>query len=259
MRRAHVMPAGAWPGKMGLSSRKLSHLDRNISELVNADDGGLWTTTGPICIGGKGMTLNASSTIDGGITTRPGYGANDPKIELVDQWPTFSSRTVSKSFAWSEGGAAGVAPIATNVKGSQLPNGQTLSVIVDGHRMHDGATLTKATFSYRYTGAKPLVTNTETAAIIRRTTANIPDVTGYMHTNVTSGGVVYFNATATRDHGGSTDVFHNGGNVINLEYVPNQNNVIDKTYAYEFRLILGLPTEVFAVKLDYTITSQRFE
>ena len=266
MRRAHVMPAGVWPAKMGLSSRKLSHLDRNISELVNADDGGLWTTTGPICIGGKGMTLNASSTIDGGITTRPGYGANDPKIELVDQWPTFSAtRTRTTCVTWLKSEGSGSMPVYFNKAGNCTQSGidasagLNIGMLIDGRQLHDQATLVSATWTFRYTGQKPSVMpSPEVATIIQyRRSDNVNDRA--MHTAGTVSSVVYAGSAATRDIT-TVEELYSGGNVISLTYTPNQHNVIDKPNRYYgLGFVSSIQTEAVGVKLVFDVTDQRFE
>jgi hypothetical protein len=266
MRRAHVMPAGVWPARVALSSRKLSHLDRNVAELVNADDGGLWVTTGPICIGGKGMTLDAASVINGGITTRPGFGANDPKIELVDQWPTFSAtRTRTTCLTWLKSEGSGALPVYFNTAGScvqsgiSASNGLNIGMIIDSRQLHDQATLTSATWTFRYTGQKPSSMPTvEFASIIQyRRSDNVNDRT--MHTAGTVMGVTYAGNAATRAIA-TVEELYAGGNVISLTYTPDQFNVIDKPNRYYgFGFNSFIQTEAIGLKLVYDVTNQRFE
>jgi hypothetical protein len=262
-RRAHVMVGGVWPPVMGVSSRKISELDRNMSELMNFDGGGFYNPTGPIVVGGKGMQLGPSCTMKSARTLK-GYGANDPRIELRDQWPLFSApRTRVTTVSWSEGNAAEYVPVPANGRGSLVPPfGRVLSVMVDDHRLHQGGTLTKATFSFRYTGTKPTSTGSEQVRIIRRAAGNDgPDVTGYMHTNGSSLGITYSGSSATRDAVIASDIdeVYSGGNVINLAYVPNQNNVIDKSlYLYEFRISSDLAFEAIGLRLEWSVADLRF-
>lgn len=259
-RRAHVMVAGVWPPTMAISSRKLSELDRNMSELMNFDGGGFYNPVGPIVVGGKGMQLGPTCTMKSARTLK-GYGSNDPRIELRDQWPVFSApRTRVTNVSWSEGNAMGRVSVPANARGSLVtPFEAYLSVVLDDHRLHDGATLTKAVFSFRYTGTKPLSSAFERAYIVRRLSNNDgPDVTGYMHTNGTSLGITYTNNYASRVVV-DVDEYYAGGNVINLAYVPNQNNVIDKSlYIYEFRLETGRAIEAIGLRLEWSVADLRF-
>ena len=267
MRRAHVMTGGVWPPHMGLSSRKLSALDQHSSELINFDDGdALWSPTGPIVVGGKGMTMNASSSIEGGITTKPGYGGNDPRIELVDQWPVFSAtRTRTTCVTWLKSEGSGCKPVYFNKSGNCIQtgiaasNGLDIAMILDGRHLHDNATLVSATWSFRYLGSKPAaIPGLESASIIRyRRSDNVNDAA--MHTAATSGGVTYSGLSAVRDISTVED-FYAGGNVINLTYTPNQNNVIDKTNKYYgFGFFSWMETEAIGIKLVFDVSDQRFE
>ena len=263
MRRTHVMVGGVWPGRMALSSRKLSALDQYSSELINFDEGGVWTLSGQLAVGGAGMVLGASSDFSGGLITRPKYGDTDPKIELTDQWPEFSAaRTRSTTFSWLEGGFRDfIDSHRVSANGALLAAARTAAIVVDGHRLHDGATLTKATFSFRYAGAKPAAVGTERVGISRRNLDGSIDAT-YLHSNGTVSGIVYLDETGTRNFGSNVETYYNGGNVINLEYVPDQNNVITRNRIYEFWIdapLAGSPVELISLRLDYPTSSQRFE
>jgi len=263
MRRSHVMTGGVWPERFALSSRKLSALDQYSSELINFDEGGVWTLSEPLVVGGTGMQLGASSDFSGGVITRPRYGDGDPRIELVDQWPLFPTpRVRSTTFSWLEAGFRDFTDEhRVSPTGALLTAGRTASLVVDGHRLHEGASLTKATFSFRYAGQKPTSVGLERVGITRRNTDGSIDAT-YLHSNGTVSGIVYLDETGTRNFGSNVETYYNGGNVINLEYVPNQNNVITRSRIYEFWIdapLAGSPVELISLRLDYETSTQRFE
>lgn len=263
MRRPHVMTAGVWVERAGLSSRKLSALDQYSSELLNFDEGGVFNLSGRLTVGGAGMALGLSSEVNGGVLTCPKYGDTDPRIELTDQYPLFSApRSRSTTFSWLEGGFRDfIDEQRVTATGALLAIGRTASIVVDGHRLHEGAALTKATFSFRYTGAKPTSVGTERVGISRRNLDGSIDPT-YLHSNGTASGIVYLDETGTRNFGASVEAYYNGGNVINLEYVPNQNNTITRNRIYEFWMdapAAGSPVELISLRLDYTTSTQRFE
>lgn len=265
MRRAHVWTGNFTPQRMGVSSRRLSVLDRNVSELVNFDEGGLWNPTSPIIIGGKGMEINTSSQIHGGVTTKPGYGTNDPRIELTDQWPTWSvARTRTVCLGWTRSMGSGSRAVLVNASGNVVrtgpaaSSGLNLGMIVDGRFIHDNAVLSKVTFSFRYTGAKPASYTAESVIAIRyRRSDNVNDAA--LHTNATVADITYLGNFANRDIA-DVEEFYNGGNVINFEYVPDQNNIMSKsTHYYGFGLVTFMETEAIGLKLEYSVSDQRFE
>ncbi len=269
MSNRHVMTGGVWPPHMGLSSRKLSALDEYTSELANFDEGGFYTPKANITVGGKGMTLGSTSQIQGGVTTMPGYGGNDPRIELVDQWPVFSaSRTKSTCLSFSEGDIAQEQRMRVNANGSvtnavdqdATPFTLTAAVVLDGHRVHDDASLTKATVSFRYIGTKPTAVGTEDFYVVRRLrSTGAEDTPNYLHTAGVVSGILYSAFKATRN-APTVDSYFNAGNVINIEYEPNQNNTMSQAnYYYEFRFVASVDVEVFGVKLDFAVFDQRFE
>lgn len=265
MRRPHVMPGNLWPGRMALSSRKLSALDLYSSELMNFDEGGTFNPIEPIVIGGAGMELGSASEVLGGVTTNPKYGSTDPRIELVDQWPVHAARTITKTISWANCDGFGAQPVYFNESGAvyqtglAASSGLNIGMIVDGHRLHDGATLVTATFSYRYNGSKPTAIpgGNESVGIARydRTT----DASTALHSAGTAGGIVYSSVFARRDVSTVEDFFA-GGNVINLVFTPNQNNVIAKaSYYYGFSLQTSIETEALGVKLEFSVPDQRHE
>lgn len=264
MRRAHVMPGGTWPPHMGFSSRMGSKLDRNASELVNMTDGGTWTPSSPICIGGRGTILDSSCQITGGITTKPGYGGKKPQIELDDQWPVFSAprtRVVTTSWLRSEG--SGALPVyfsrsGTCTRSGILGSGLNIGMLLSDHQIHDGATLTKATCSWRYTGSKPAAVGSEAFSIIRYLRATDAATTS-LHTAATVSGITYAGYTSYRVVA-TVEEFYGGGNVISIPYEPDQNNVIDKaTYYYGFGFNTNLDAEMVSLKLEYTVPSMKWE
>ena len=142
--------------------------------------------------------------------------------------------------------------------GLSASSGVNLGMIVDGRFIHDNAVLTKATFSFRYIGAKPASYTVESVAAIRyRRSDNVNDAA--LHTNATVADVTYLGNFANRDVA-DVEEFYNGGNVINLEYVPDQNNTMTKsTHYYGFGIVTFMETEVIGLKLEYSVSDQRFE
>lgn len=264
MRRGHVMPGGVWPPLMGVSSRKLSELDQYIAELVNFDDGGSYQPSAPIIIGGKGMALNAACDLQGGVITKPGYGGKLPQIELTDQVPVFAprTRTVSVSFLACEGNGAqpiffdrnGVCLGTSQISGS----GVNLGMLLTGRALHDGASLVRLTCSFRYSGPKPVATGTEAFYVQRvdRTTGALSS----LHTNGTVGSTVYASSYFARRNFVTVEEYFAEGNVVSIVYEPNQNEVINKaSYNYGCGLVTSIPTQPIGVKLEYSISEQRFE
>ena len=270
MRRAHVWTGNVTPQRVGVSSRRLSVLDRNISELVNFDEGGLWNPSGPIIIGGKGMELNNASLLHGGVITKPGYGGNYPRIELTDQWPYWTTpRTISKTVSWIEGVTAGPIPQNTVTSSgtvvTSLSSANTVtSIHLDGTRLHDNATITKVTYYLRYFGTKPTLSFSERFGITRRGTDGSADAT-YLHSAGVSGDMTYTTDYAERTAAlASSDVYFNNGATIAAEYVPNQNNVVTRSRLYEFWVRTSsasatIQAELLGLKIDYSVSDQRFE
>lgn len=263
MQRAHVMTGGKWPVHMGFSSRKGSELDRNASELVNFDDGGSWAPSDPIKIGGAGLSLNAASVISGGITTKKGYGGKKPQIVLADQWPLFSAaRAKTAVIPWTRSDGYGFHPVIFNRNGSLTKSkitgsGISSGMIISDHHMHDGATLTRATCSYRFTGPKPAAIGSEAFTIARFTRA--ADVRTELHTAGTVGGTVYTGSTASRVVA-TVEEFYGSGNVVSIVFEPDQNNGIDKaTYYYAFIFSTNLDAEVFSVMVEFSVPDMKWE
>lgn len=67
-----VRPGGQWPPESVPNQADFERWDLLQSKSVNGDDGGSWTPTKPIIIGGVGMSLGASSLLTGGFATGPG-------------------------------------------------------------------------------------------------------------------------------------------------------------------------------------------
>jgi hypothetical protein len=260
------MPGNLYPGTFSLSSRKLSQLDRDTSQLVNFDDGGLYAPSGQIVIGGKGVSLNASSDMIGPVITRPGYGSNDPRIELTDQWPVFSgTRTKTVSVSWLGADGSGAQPIFYNTNGSCVRTGLAgsginIGMALNDHRLHQGSYLIRATCSYRYTVSKPTAIPGSTELFnIARFDRSTGGLSGAMHTAGTSGSTTYTSIGAYRVVA-NVDEWYANGNVVSIVYEPNQNNLIDKaTYYYGFGLFTPVDAEAIGIKLEFYVSDQRFE
>jgi hypothetical protein len=259
------MPGNLYPETFSLSSRKLSQLDRDTAHLVNFDDGGLYAPSGQIVIGGKGTSLNASSDFVGSITTRPGYGSNDPRIELTDQWPVFSAtRTKTVSVSWFAADGSGSQPIFFNTSGSCVRtglagSGLSIGMALNDHRMHQGSTLVRATCSFRYTVSKPAAIpgSTELFNVVRfdRSTG----VYSTLHTTSVVGATTYTSLGGARVVA-NVDEWYANGNVVSIVYEPNQNNLIDKaSYYYGLSLFTPVDAEAISVKLEFYVSDQRFE
>lgn len=265
--REKARPGGQWYGTTAPGPRQVCGIDQRVSELINID-GGTWNPTKPIVFGGAGLKLNGVGGLNGGVTTKQGYGTSDPRIELpASVWPSFSTpSTRTRSVMLSPATFGASAGLTSYFSAAGFPSetgfGQSLNgaIYPNQIRLHDGATIDKATFYYRITGTKPgaLPGTPELVICARYTSA--PAAESMCTTGVRSG-ISYFNAfsSGTRD-GLTLDSWYNNGETIAFEYVPDQNNVIDvSTYMYMFGILIGETTEFYGVKLDLTITDRRYE
>ena len=259
------MTGGKWPPHMGFSSRMGSKLDQYSSELVDFANGGTWTPSNPIAVGGRGIAANNASIISGAVTTKPGYGGKKPQIELEDMWPLFSvARSKVVVIPWTRSDGYGPHRVIFNRNGSIIkskPTGTGLGLetgmIIGDHQMHDGATLVRATCNLRYTGPKPAAIGSENFAIRRYTRA--ADVATTLHTNGTVGSTTYAGGAAYRVVT-TVEQWYASGNVVSIVFEPDQNNVIDKTtYYYAFIVDTNLEAEAYSVKVEYTVPNMKWE
>lgn len=271
-RRTHVMPGNLYPGTFTISSRKLSQLDRDTAQLVNFDDGGLYAPSGPIVVGGLGMQLSTSSTFNGHITTLPGYGGKRPMLEMATTYPTFSAaRTVVKTMSLARGSVSALSSPFIAM-GAQFTadgnlawrqdtfgngNGIDVTLVADDTSLHDGATLTRATLFLRYDRQFSAVP-AETLQITRVSATNATSGL-FLHSNGTFGSTFYTSGIASRVVAGPDD-FYNNGRPVSIVYEPDQNNVVDKaTFLTQFRIRTDEYTTLFGIKLEYSVSDQRFE
>jgi hypothetical protein len=274
--RSKVRPGGQWYGTTTIGPRQLCALDQRVSELINID-GGTWNPTNHITFGGVGLKLNGVGGLTGGVTTKMGYGGDEPRIRLpASTWPSFSTpstrtRSIFVPATGIENGAFVASfPTMTFVNSDgvpvryryELPTFPDLYGVmsVPQMRFHDGATLTKATFYYKFIGPKLL--GTERLGVFRVDASNTIQALCTTHT---SSGIVYSDATtytggAKRDVS-TADAYYADGATIALEFVPDQYNVIDTSaYVYQVRAYFeDVWPIIYGVKFDFTIPNRRYE
>ena len=222
----NVQLYGVWPVPIVPTPKRLSALDDAIAKMLNADDGGAWSPTTPIIIGGAGMNLTtASSQILGGVTTKNGgrlvLGNND--------FPTFSA-TRTRSLVMPilpsviDGGNQDVSPSFGCLR-SLIPDtnvGAQLIVPIPKRYMHNGALLATATLTWRV--GQPHNTGSPSIA---------PSMAIWRIT--TTGTKLALNSTPQLQVATSGDAYYNKGNAQTLAYACNQNATIDTTqYQYVF-------------------------
>jgi hypothetical protein len=274
--RAKNPTGGKWFGYTALNPRALCSLDQRHEELINID-GGTWAPETPITFGGAGLKLNAIGSVAGGIGTKPGYGGLDPRIELpASQWPTFSTPSTrtrvvmvdtSKAvWAWHNIGNKTTHPSEFSATGT-LTAPATYShsrfmVAANQLRFHDGATLESAKFYYRYTAgtiAGALAGTYEGFGIWRVDSSGTVQA---LSSNGTRSGIIYGATYGGRRDLSTWEAFYNNGETIELDYVPDQYNVIDTSaYLYTIQAYEQQPwgLELFGVKLEFTVPDKRFE
>jgi hypothetical protein len=242
----------------------MSALDDAIARSVNGDDGGSWNPLTPIIIGGSGMNLTtSSSSIQGGVQTAKGG-----KLVLGNSdWPTFSAtrgRTLvfpivptMASNSALYGVDCDLSPQYGCLRTLDL-NGAALVIPIAKRYLHNGATLTRGTLTWRVGQPHGIVpVPTPKMALWRITTSG--------------GTIVALNSTPQLSVSAATaDIYFNKGNAQTLTYNCNQNNVIDTTQ-YQYALVWtdeagaipnnGPPLNLLhSLTLSYsTIADQRFE
>jgi hypothetical protein len=254
--------AGQWSGAETLYGPTMRGLDQAIFEGVNGDDGGVWTPTSPIGVGGVGVRLTtAASVLTGDLVTLK----NSAGIELADSdWINFvaaRTRSVFVPFSWAMGGAAfrydwDGHPCYPKRNGLRT-GARSIEVAFDPLRMHNGATLSSIDLHLRvpvpWTGA-PTGSATPCAVTVYR---NSPGATPYQSLH---------SAGAVSDPVATGDAYYNSGKARVFTYTPNQNNVVD-TSVYSYGLTIldnddrdGGRNEYFGATLNFTnIAALSFE
>lgn len=233
----YIMPFGKWATVA--PPKALSRLDQQISEGINGDEGGTWNPSGPIAIGGDGLTA-IPATITGAVRTGKGYGSpSDPRIEIASPyfptWTTPRSRTVLLPFHPSliASNTIQTADFLVDADGRPYtddPAGLHLTIAIPQMRLHNGATLLSATFRWSLR-ARPAANTPGKVGIrgIKRGLAGYS--TGAhivrLHTASTVGTIVYDANGLAHDTFSDVDSLYAGGAMRTLVFVPNQNQVID--------------------------------
>lgn len=144
-----------WPLTAVPSPEVMRAMDQMASELVDGDHGGVWAPSSPIVIGGAGMTLSVSGTLNG-VSTGP-RAASGGGIVLGSSYLTLASararvtviplrdflaRSDDNTTNYNESGA-GIANVAAG-----------FSCRVPSYRLHKGYTPTSVTLRMRV-GTRP--------------------------------------------------------------------------------------------------------
>ena len=66
--------AGLWVNDSVITQAELEAIDENLSKAINGDDGGTWSPTAPIIIGGSGLQVDGPLNAPGGNVTFDGAG-----------------------------------------------------------------------------------------------------------------------------------------------------------------------------------------
>lgn len=141
---------------------RLRKLDQLASESVNAREGGFWSPTSPINLGGAGVTLSgATCELAGGVAT--GRGSNGiilgPGILPTLDPPAIRSVTIPIENHFRQANldqAAAFVPVSEPAVGIQHVSPLAgsfflLKMLIPRLALHRGATLAKATLRFRYT------------------------------------------------------------------------------------------------------------
>lgn len=273
----YVMPAGKWVSIA--SPQMIARLDGNVAEGINGDDGGTWNPIAPIAIGGAGFQSNSSAcTLVGGVRTGRGYAANSPtppRIALSgSKFPIYDApreRVILVSPGVLGDRPTGGDGLRYDRSGNVVQTGVMDHVFhLPQLRFHSGATLTKIVFRWTLL-QRPLAMPPLGSDEIMTVRGYRLDLAGYpssaveidLHSDTAVppvGGVYYSGGWGTVNYATLEDKW-NGGRVKSLEYVPNQNNVIDtNVYTYQARIIIGYPALVHPIELTFSnIVDHRFE
>jgi hypothetical protein len=268
MHNDFVMPRGQWTTVP--APAKIAQLDQQTSESVNGDAGGTWAPETPIAVGGAGLTLNSISAFSGGVRTRRGYSsASKPRIHLSTGFPRFGtarSRTVvlmppthfktdgSDEFIFDRNGQVNASERATTPA-------INLSFQVPQSRLHNGGTLTSATFRWRLTREPSAIPGTPEAFALWRTSRTASELPGPTLIGLHSDdGVLYASGQAFPSYANLAAYWANGS-VKSFTYTCNQNHVIDTgSYIYTIAALINDRSILHSIELTFgSIADQRFE
>jgi hypothetical protein len=252
----YIMPMGQWFTPLVPLPKRLAALDDGIAKGLNGDDGGTWAPLKPIVLGGsQGLQLGASSTITGGVTARAGgllsLGNND--------FPTFSgarTRTVEVPLTPHNASNNNADCDFSSLYGClrTLVNGATTWIAVPGRYIHNGATLSTITMSYRVGRPHSALPITQPTLLAYRVT--------------TAGVQAALAGAAAAVADASAQAYYAAGNRKTLVLTCTTNNVIDTSqYTYIVRWVeeTGASTQpplnlLHSLTLGYTaIADMRFE
>jgi hypothetical protein len=238
-------------------------LDSKLFRSINGDEGGLYSPTSPIVVGGSGLTVTGPTVVSGAAASTPGKlqtsGASRFVIGASD-WPALSAahpgraRTLLSSFAAGFQGLPTPPSPATNpllqltAPAKRLAGGAGVAAYVPAYdindfriapefwcplRVHNGATLTSVDVSFRIstlTGRDALPTTLPKFRIVRVAVDGtiVPLEPG-------DNGVDGFVELKTR---ATLEEYFAGGAVQTITLNATQNNVVDVTqYSYFVHVI----------------------
>jgi hypothetical protein len=137
------------------------HLDKDSSQSINGDEGGVWTPDKPIVIGGAGVLIEDAGGFAGGVTTGTSRGATGGALVLGDDdWPEHAARTRTVLFPVVDrlGARLDYTDWVTSVEPGALKlgavSGISLVIDIDGRRLPAGATIASVTLRFSV-GDKP--------------------------------------------------------------------------------------------------------
>lgn len=188
MRPDYVRPSAQWPNEVTPGAADWARFDQAQYRSI-ATDGGTWNPAGPIVIGGAGLQLgNAASQLVGGLSTEQGshlvldggdYPSTSPSRSDVVVVPLVVTRAPSLSLLIDVTGV-NADPSAFGATGS---GGAALACYVPKRYIHHGATLLRASLTFRFTARPSAVPLDRISLLLAGLAANSVDSTTYQPLN----------------------------------------------------------------------------
>lgn len=210
-------------------------LDVKTFKAINGDDGGTWTPSAPIIIGGFGLRVTGPLLVSnsGVIQTVSGSGA---RITLGDgDYPQLAIGHTGRSFTRANGSECAFSTLPMIVTGSGGATSTALGQIftIPITQLHDGSTVTTVTFNFKVGTTHPSVPAILPRMRVVRMSAN-GDLAPMK--SVGSGADINGYVTVTTPVSGAA--WYNGGAAKTFVYTCDQNNVIDKSQYVYFLVIV---------------------
>lgn len=93
----YLLPPSMWNATTVVDPSMLRRLDQTLSEAIDGDNGGVWTPSSPIIVGGAGLQTTIAGLAAGGVTTGPNAKTGGAVIFDPGNNPGFVANTRARA------------------------------------------------------------------------------------------------------------------------------------------------------------------